>query len=179
MITFDSPLTAVLGAATPAKRKKFTDGLGLRTVGDLLRHFPRRYLETGSLTNVKDLRIGQMLCVVGEIERCDTHPYRDRRTGRTAYRVEAVLRTGGQYVFVGAVKPIGAIPLVAEQVEDVAVPPILASADWYSASSSSGRHMPSSPLTQYAFRRGTIRSKLPDSRTYSRCSPVRKYRTST
>ncbi|MEV5002485.1 ATP-dependent DNA helicase RecG [Nocardioides sp. LML1-1-1.1] len=94
-ITLDSPLTAVLGATTPAKRKKFEDGLGLRTVGDLLHHFPRRYLETGSLTRVDDLKPGQMLCVVGEISACNTHSYRDRRTGRPAYRVEAMLRTGG------------------------------------------------------------------------------------
>ncbi|KRB77240.1 ATP-dependent DNA helicase RecG [Nocardioides sp. Root190] len=94
-ITFDSPLTTVLGAATPAQRKKFEDGLGLRTVGDLLHHFPRRYLETGSLTRVGDLRIGQLLCVVGEISECQTLRYNDRRTGRPAYRVEATLRTGG------------------------------------------------------------------------------------
>ncbi|TIC88117.1 ATP-dependent DNA helicase RecG [Nocardioides sp. GY 10113] len=95
MITLESPLTAVLGATTPAKRKKFESGLGLRTVGDLLRHFPRRYLETGSLSRVHDLRIGQLLCVVGEIDSCTTHTYRDRRSGRNAYRVEAVLRTDG------------------------------------------------------------------------------------
>ncbi|MBM7519539.1 ATP-dependent DNA helicase RecG [Nocardioides nitrophenolicus] len=95
MITLDSPLTAVLGAATPAKRKRFAEGLGLQTVGDLLRHFPRRYLETGSLTRIDNLRIGQLLCVVGEIAECEIKSYRDRRTGRPAYRVEAVLRTGG------------------------------------------------------------------------------------
>ncbi|HWJ65180.1 MAG TPA: ATP-dependent DNA helicase RecG [Nocardioides sp.] len=94
-ITFDSPITAVLGAATPTQRKRFTDGLGLQTVGDLLHHFPRRYLETGSLTRVSDLRIGQLLCVVGEISECREHQYTDRRTGRRAFRVEAVLRTGG------------------------------------------------------------------------------------
>jgi len=94
-ITLESPLTAVLGATKPAKLKRFTEGLGLRTVGDLLNHFPRRYLETGSLTRVGDLRVGQMLCVVGEIGSCTTHTYRDRRTGRPAYRVEAMLRTGG------------------------------------------------------------------------------------
>ncbi|WGY03693.1 ATP-dependent DNA helicase RecG [Nocardioides sp. QY071] len=94
-ITLDSPLTAVLGAATPAKRKRFAEGLGLQTVGDLMRHFPRRYLETGSLTRIDNLRIGQLLCVVGEIAECEIKNYRDRRTGRTAYRVEAVLRTGG------------------------------------------------------------------------------------
>lgn len=94
-ITLDSPLTAVLGAATPAKRKRFADGLGLQTVGDLLRHFPRRYLETGSLTRIDNLRIGQLLCVVGEVDECEIKTYTDRRTGRTAYRVESVLRTGG------------------------------------------------------------------------------------
>ncbi|MDN5744498.1 MAG: ATP-dependent DNA helicase RecG [Nocardioidaceae bacterium] len=36
-----------------------------------------------------------MLCVVGEIGSCSTHTYTDRRTGRPAYRVEAMLRTGG------------------------------------------------------------------------------------
>jgi ATP-dependent DNA helicase RecG len=94
-ITLDSPLTTVLGATSPAKRKKFEDGLGIRTVGDLLRHFPRRYLETGSLTKVADLRVGQMLCVVGEITECRTLTYNDRRTGRPAFRVEAMLRTDG------------------------------------------------------------------------------------
>ncbi|GAB3864504.1 ATP-dependent DNA helicase RecG [Nocardioides maradonensis] len=95
MIDLDSSLTAVLGATTPAKRARIEKGLGLRTVGDLLRHFPRRYLETGSLTKIEDLQVGQMLCVVGEIDRCEIKTYTDRRTGRPAYRVEAILRTDG------------------------------------------------------------------------------------
>ncbi|RHW27888.1 ATP-dependent DNA helicase RecG [Nocardioides immobilis] len=95
MTTLDSPIASVLGKATPAKRKKLEDGLGLRTVGDLLRHFPRRYLETGKLTKVHDLKIGQLLCVVGEIVECRQLTYKDRRTGRPAYRVEAVLSTDG------------------------------------------------------------------------------------
>jgi len=93
--TLDSPIAAVLGKVTPAKRKKLDEGLGLRTVGDLLRHFPRRYLDTGSLTKVQDLKIGQLLCVVGEITECKQHTYSDRRTGRPAYRVEAILSTDG------------------------------------------------------------------------------------
>jgi ATP-dependent DNA helicase RecG len=68
LITLDSPVAAVLGAQTkPAKAKKITDGLGLRTVGDLLMHFPRRYLRTGELTTVTELTTGEMLTVVGEI----------------------------------------------------------------------------------------------------------------
>ncbi|MEZ0578815.1 ATP-dependent DNA helicase RecG [Nocardioides sp. MH1] len=95
MTTLDAPLAAVLGKVTPAQRKKFEEGLGLRTVGDLLQHFPRRYLETGRLTKVGDLKVGQFLCVVGEIVDCRQHTYNDRRTGRPAYRVEAVLSTDG------------------------------------------------------------------------------------
>lgn len=95
VITLDSPLVSVLGGAPPAMRKKFESGLGLSTVSDLLHHFPRRYLETGSLTRVDDLQVGQMLCVVGEIIACETKNYTDRRTGRAASRVEATLATDG------------------------------------------------------------------------------------
>ncbi|MFD1247523.1 ATP-dependent DNA helicase RecG [Nocardioides ginsengisoli] len=94
-MNFQSSVTTVLGRTTPAKRKRLAEGLGIETVGDLLRHFPRRYLETGSLTRIDNLRIGQLLCVVGEIAECEIKTYKDRRTNRPAYRVEAVLRTGG------------------------------------------------------------------------------------
>jgi ATP-dependent DNA helicase RecG len=71
------------------------EGLGLHTVGDLLRHFPRRYVKAGELTRVADLHEGEMLTVVGEIARSDLKQYRDRRSGRTAYRLETVLQTDG------------------------------------------------------------------------------------
>jgi ATP-dependent DNA helicase RecG len=93
VISLDSPVTAVLGESK--KAKKFTDGLGLRTVDDLLRHFPRRYVETGTLTKVDDLQPGQMLAVVGEIDRSDIKTHRDRRTNRPMNRVETWLRTDG------------------------------------------------------------------------------------
>ncbi|MEP9381193.1 ATP-dependent DNA helicase RecG [Nocardioides sp. KR10-350] len=92
-ITLDSPVESVLGASKQAER--FTKGLGLRTVGDLLHHFPRRYLRTAELTEVPELHEGEMMTVLGEIVRSDLRPYTDRRTGRTAYRVEAVLQTNG------------------------------------------------------------------------------------
>ena len=68
MISLDSPVATVLGDH-PAKRKKITEGLGLRTVGDLLNHFPRRYVKTGELTKVSELEQGQMITVIGEIVR--------------------------------------------------------------------------------------------------------------
>ena len=96
MITLDSPVTTVLGAQTKrGLAKKLTEGLGLRTVGDLLHHFPRRYIRTGELTKVKDLAPGQMLTVVGEIVESEVNSYRDRRSNRPAYRLDTMLQTDG------------------------------------------------------------------------------------
>ncbi|MGI8645560.1 MAG: ATP-dependent DNA helicase RecG [Nocardioides sp.] len=94
MIDLDSPV-ATLMADQKSKRTKLIDGLGLRTVGDLLHHFPRRYLKTGELTTVGELHPGELLTVVGEIGSSEQKSYRDRRTGRMAYRQEVVLRTDG------------------------------------------------------------------------------------
>ena len=96
MIDLDSPVASVLGAQTKkGKAKKITDGLGLRTVGDLLYHFPRRYVRTGELTKVTDLRSGEMLTVVGEIVESTVNTYLDRRSRRTAYRLDTTLQTDG------------------------------------------------------------------------------------
>jgi ATP-dependent DNA helicase RecG len=99
MIPLDAPVTTVFGAqsdrAARAKHRALVEGLGLRTVGDLLRHFPRRYLQTGELTAVRDLQEGQMLTVVGEISASVVKTYQDRRTKRPAYRLETVLHTDG------------------------------------------------------------------------------------
>ncbi len=99
MISLDSPVESVLGVAKGKKAQSrhegITERLGLRTVADLLRHFPRRYLETGSLSALDELREGQLLTVVGEIASSTSKTYKDRRTGRPAYRQEVVLRTEG------------------------------------------------------------------------------------
>ncbi len=99
MISFDSPIAMVLGDTSgrqgAGKHKAIVEGLGLRTVGDLLHHFPRRYLKTGELSTVSDLEVGQMLTVVGEIADAQAKTYQDRRTNQPAYRLETTLRTDG------------------------------------------------------------------------------------
>lgn len=95
MIAWDSPVTTVLGGKKPVKQKKFTEGLRLRTVEDLMRHFPRRYLKTGELTRVEELQEGEFLIVVGEIISSQVKTYDDRRTNKTAYRVETLLAADG------------------------------------------------------------------------------------
>ena len=96
MISLDSPVATVLGAQTKqSKVKRITDGLGLRTVGDLLFHFPRRYVTTGELTRVTELRSGEMITVVGEIVESEVNTYLDRRSRRTAFRLDTTVQTDG------------------------------------------------------------------------------------
>ncbi len=96
-ITLDSPIAAVLGSGKKdaSKAKALQENLKLRTVGDLLWHFPRTYLPTGEVSEVAHLVEGQPLTVVADVVNSRVAPYQDRRTGRTAYRVEAVIKTDG------------------------------------------------------------------------------------
>ena len=94
VISLDTPVVAVLGDHKK-KRAAIEDRLGLRTVGDLLRHFPRRYLKTGELTRVEEPNVGDLLTVVGQIASSNIASYQDRRTGRPAYRVDVLVRTDG------------------------------------------------------------------------------------
>ena len=82
----DAPLVKALG---PRTAKALEDGLGLRTAGDLLRHYPRRYAERGQLTPVGDLRDGDHVTVVGEVVSSSV------RTARTGKRLGEVVITDG------------------------------------------------------------------------------------
>ncbi len=94
MITLDSPVATVLGDQKK-KRDAIVERLGLRTVGDLLHHFPRRYLKTGELSRVERLHDGEMLTISGQLGSPKVNNYTDRRTGRTAYRVDTVVHADG------------------------------------------------------------------------------------
>ena len=94
MIGLDSPIATVFGDNVK-KRKKVVEGLGLETVGDLLRHLPRRYVKTEELTTVDGLEVGQQITVVGQVVKSEVNTYRDRRSGQTAYRVDIVVSTDG------------------------------------------------------------------------------------
>ena len=91
-ITPDSPIGAVFGASHK-KRKLAEEGLGLRTVGDLLRHFPRRYVASTELSEVAAPVVGEHLTIVGEVRSCESAPFTagNRRQWRTTVR----LRTDG------------------------------------------------------------------------------------
>ena len=60
-----TPLDRLLGDRTA---KAFAKHLGLKTVADLLQHYPRRYSTRGELTPIADLPIGEPVTVVAEIQ---------------------------------------------------------------------------------------------------------------
>ena len=53
-------------------------GLGLHTVGDLLRHYPRRHAEPGRLTNLSQLRVGEHVTVMAEVVEATMRRMRSR-----------------------------------------------------------------------------------------------------
>ncbi|WP_158843244.1 ATP-dependent DNA helicase RecG [Saccharothrix deserti] len=87
MTTFDEKLVSVLG-------KKSADaleaGLGLTTVGELLRHYPRRYDERGKLTEIAGLELGEHVTVQARVKSA-----RQRRMkSRSGELLEAVITDG-------------------------------------------------------------------------------------
>ena len=85
MTTLDTALAAVVGDRTAKVLEK---GFGLRTVGDLLRHYPRRYVERGELTDIGTLLEGEEATVLAEISKVSLR----RASGRTI--LEVILTDG-------------------------------------------------------------------------------------
>jgi ATP-dependent DNA helicase RecG len=76
MATIADPLRLVIGDKAA---KKLDAALGLRTVGDLLSHYPRRYARHGELTSLAGLAEGEHVTVMAEVASVSTRPMRNRR----------------------------------------------------------------------------------------------------
>jgi ATP-dependent DNA helicase RecG len=61
-----------------ATAKKLAKSLDLHTVGDLLRHYPRRYEKRGDLTNLRDLDVGADVTVQAEVRSATTRRMKNR-----------------------------------------------------------------------------------------------------
>ena len=89
-IRWDSRLASVAGKQADKIEKAF----GYSTVGDLLRHYPRRYVPKGSLSDLGTLVVDEHVTVIAQVLRVDQRTYNDRRTGRPAFRLEVAVATG-------------------------------------------------------------------------------------
>src|SRR5215470_4358690 len=77
MTKLSDPLRPVVG--DKAAKKLATLGTGLRSVGDLLTYYPRRYETRGELTDLAGLRDGEHVTVQAMIASVSTRPMRNRR----------------------------------------------------------------------------------------------------
>ena len=78
--TLETPLKKELGDRTATALNK---AFGMETVGDLLRHYPRRYLLRGELSNISELSEGEEATVLAEVAAVHLR----RASGRTILEV--------------------------------------------------------------------------------------------
>ncbi|MCW2786765.1 MAG: ATP-dependent helicase RecG [Marmoricola sp.] len=81
-VAWDSPVTTIGGK----KATELVKESGYLTIGDLIGHYPRAYVEKGSLSELHDLAEGDLISMVGEVVRAEQRTYQDKRTKRTAWR---------------------------------------------------------------------------------------------
>src|SRR3954469_12763047 len=88
-IGWDARLATVAGRHAPKIEKAF----GYRTVGELLHHYPRRWVDKGSLSDLGSVEPDEHVTVIAQVVSASQHPYADRRRGGQAYRLEARVAT--------------------------------------------------------------------------------------
>ena len=69
-------LSSVVGGKTAKALEK---AFGMTTVDDLLRHYPRRYAERGTLTELSTLEEGSSVTVLADIEQVTVRQMQQRR----------------------------------------------------------------------------------------------------
>ncbi len=87
MAALDSRLVSIVGDKTA---KVLAEQLELHTVGDLLRHYPRRYVVRGELTDIQSLVEGEEVTIFAKVESTKVR----RIPGRKGAIVETVVTDG-------------------------------------------------------------------------------------
>jgi ATP-dependent DNA helicase RecG len=85
--TLDTRLDGVVGGKTS---KALERAFGMRTVGDLLSHYPRRYATRGELTPISSLQVGDQVTIVAQIKSAGER----RMHNRTGSLLEVVIGDG-------------------------------------------------------------------------------------
>ena len=121
-VNLAAPVSAIAGGKTA---KALRDGLGIETVDDLLRHYPRRYIDPGELTDLDSLEVGEHVTVLAEVVSATNRRMQQRKgtvtevvvsdgRGRISlvffnqpWRVEREFRVGRRGLFAGTVSAYG------------------------------------------------------------------------
>ena len=76
MVELNAKLSSALGDRTA---KALHGAFGYSTIEDLLRHYPRRYVTRGELTDIDQLKDGDEVTVLAEIVDTNNRPMRGRK----------------------------------------------------------------------------------------------------
>lgn len=76
MADLTTKLRDVVGDRTA---KALEAGIGTRTVGDLLRHYPRRYMVRGELTDISELKVDDEVTILAEVFSANARSLRGRK----------------------------------------------------------------------------------------------------
>ena len=76
MASLEEPLRDVVGGKAATRAEK---AFGLRTTGDLLRHYPRRYVRRGDLTDLASLQDGEQVTVFAQVAKVTSRRMQSRR----------------------------------------------------------------------------------------------------
>ena len=100
-LTLESPVSAIdarLAARRSGPRDKarpaaeaLAEGLDIRTVRELLHHYPRRYIDRSKVSPIRDLRLGEYATVIGRVKHVTA---RRTRQGRSMVTVTLYDGTG-------------------------------------------------------------------------------------
>jgi ATP-dependent DNA helicase RecG len=117
-LDMDTPLPKILGPKPAGELARFLD---LHTVGELVRYYPRRYVERGALTDIRGLRPGEYATLVARVARATLRTMRNRPgkmlqvvirddhggelncTFFNAVRLQRILQVGTRALFAGQV----------------------------------------------------------------------------
>jgi len=119
----DLRLGPIVGGRTADQLDKH---LGVRTVDQLLRHYPRRYERRGQMTDLSSLRVEEHVTVMARVVESVLRDYRDKRAGgRMKKRLELTVTDGhgqllltffGRGAYVGNTLKPGTVGLFAGKV---------------------------------------------------------------
>lgn len=72
MVSLETRLSRAVGDKSA---KKLATAFGMDTVGDLLRHYPRRYAEIGQLSSLSDITLGEHVTVMAKVVSASNHSF--------------------------------------------------------------------------------------------------------
>ncbi|MHA6623618.1 ATP-dependent DNA helicase RecG [Pseudonocardia sp. DLS-67] len=116
-IDMSSALEPLVGKRTAAA----LESLDIATVGELVRHYPRRYVDRGKLTDIAGLEVGEQATLVAQVEKSVLRDMRSRRgkllsvvirdekgatidcTFFNGHKVQHIIKPGVRAVFSGKV----------------------------------------------------------------------------